>query len=332
MKALSAGKIDVLLSTYNGERYVDEAMRSILSQTEEDFRLYVLDDCSKDRTWEIISSYSDGRLTIGRNERNQGLFPNLNKLVALGSSPAVKLMGQDDVLLPNCLDAGLTFLEEQPGVGCFWCYNYDMNERGETKVYVLTTHTTAVLTSDEADMDTLRWGCLSANIANLFLRRDALQAVGPFREDLISADFDLIVRVQHQFNIARFCTPLVKVRGHDRQWSRDVTWLPNQVAGNVEVYRRILDRAVRQRGTISPEAATNALVARLARNEVNWIMRHFLARRDPRAALASLTQIAKLVPRRAVLMAWLRIWGQTYGMRVARRVGQWARPAPRSAH
>lgn len=191
-------KIDVLLSTYNGERYVAVAINSVLRQSESDLTLYVTDDCSSDDTWPIISKYNDPRITIVRNEVNKGLFSNINAAIVRTSSPYIKLLGQDDILRPDCLKRSLRFATANPSVGCFWCYNETIDERGDVVALPPRDHVTSVINTAQADRDCLAWGCLSANISNLFIARKALDMVGSFRTDIMSADFEMMSRIQRR--------------------------------------------------------------------------------------------------------------------------------------
>ena len=85
-------RVDILLATYNGERFLKEQIESILTQTYRNFRLLISDDCSTDRTWSILNYYAglDNRILIHRNERNVGIVNNfelkLNSTVTTKSS------------------------------------------------------------------------------------------------------------------------------------------------------------------------------------------------------------------------------------------------------
>jgi len=72
-------KISVIMSVYNGEKYLREAIESILNQTFRDFEFIIINDGSTDKTSEILSSYNDPRIVIINNKRNIGLTKSLNK-------------------------------------------------------------------------------------------------------------------------------------------------------------------------------------------------------------------------------------------------------------
>ena len=96
-------KVDILMATYNGQKYLKEQIESILNQTFQDFRLIICDDCSKDETWQILEEYQkkDNRIEIVRNEHNLGYNKNFEKLLGMVKAPYFMLSDQDDFWLPN---------------------------------------------------------------------------------------------------------------------------------------------------------------------------------------------------------------------------------------
>lgn len=75
-------KIDILMATYNGEKYLKEQIESILNQTYTDFNLLICDDCSSDNTVKLLEEYAekDSRIKIFRNGVNQGVIKNFENL------------------------------------------------------------------------------------------------------------------------------------------------------------------------------------------------------------------------------------------------------------
>ena len=314
---MTTGSIDILLSTFNGGHYVASAIESVLGQTYRDFRLYIVDDCSSDDTWATIQRYEDPRITRLLNKSNVGLFANLNMLVSMSSSRWIKLLGQDDLLLPDCLERGLHFGHAHPSLGCFWCYGDSIDENGAIFARPTRDDLTSVLSTAEADRDCLQWGCLSANISNLFIHREALAAVGLFRADIMSADFDMMSRIQAAYGVGRFTDVLVQVRGHKAQWSRDIKQMENCLSGNMEVFARILTRAVEEARSLSREEATRLLNYRLATNEFNWLLKALQSNKDVGAAYRCAGYINNVVPLRAVAATWTRVMLPRYLRRSA---------------
>ena len=92
-------KIDILMATYNGEKYVREQIESILNQTYSEFRLIICDDFSSDNTYNILKEYEikDERIVLHRNETNLGYIKNFEKLLTLVENDYFMFADQDDV-------------------------------------------------------------------------------------------------------------------------------------------------------------------------------------------------------------------------------------------
>jgi len=99
-------QIDILLATYNGEKYLKEQIDSILSQTYSNFRLIISDDCSNDRTREILKEYEekDNRITVYYQEKNLGYVKNFEFLLTKVENEIYALSDQDDVWLPEKIE------------------------------------------------------------------------------------------------------------------------------------------------------------------------------------------------------------------------------------
>ncbi len=89
--------VDILLATYNGEKFLKEQIDSILNQTYPHFNLLIRDDGSTDRTLEIIKSYEDPRIKLLDNRENGGVVKNFSSLLQASFAPYVLLCDQDDV-------------------------------------------------------------------------------------------------------------------------------------------------------------------------------------------------------------------------------------------
>ena len=98
--------IDVLLETYNGEKYLTEQIESILNQTYRNIRILISDDCSKDNTREIIKEYQkkDSRIHAYFQENNLGYIKNFEFLIKQVESNMFMLSDQDDVWLPEKIE------------------------------------------------------------------------------------------------------------------------------------------------------------------------------------------------------------------------------------
>ena len=112
-------RVSVVMPVHNGERYLDEAIASVLSQTFADFELIVVDDASSDGTADIIAEYArrDSRLQPVYQARNQGAAAARNRGMCLAGGEFIAAMDSDDICLPERLKTQVTYLDAHPQVG-----------------------------------------------------------------------------------------------------------------------------------------------------------------------------------------------------------------------
>lgn len=114
-------KISVIMPVYNGEKYLAEAIDSILNQTFIDFEFIIIDDGSTDCTIDIIRKYDDPRIILIINEYNLGIAKSLNKGINLAQGKYIARMDQDDISLYERLAKQIAFLEENPSICVVAC-------------------------------------------------------------------------------------------------------------------------------------------------------------------------------------------------------------------
>lgn len=105
-------KVDILLASYNGEKYIEEQIDSILKQTYSNFTLHISDDKSTDKTRKILEKYSkkDKRIVLHFQDKNQGYLKNFEYLLSIATSDYIMLCDQDDVWLENKVEGSLNKL------------------------------------------------------------------------------------------------------------------------------------------------------------------------------------------------------------------------------
>jgi glycosyltransferase involved in cell wall biosynthesis len=108
--------VSVLLTAYNREEYLAEAMESVLAQTCGDFELVVIDDRSSDGTLAVARGYErrDRRVRVHANERNLGDYANRNFAASLAAGEFLKFHDSDDIMYPHCLEVMVRYLSAAP--------------------------------------------------------------------------------------------------------------------------------------------------------------------------------------------------------------------------
>ncbi len=111
--------ISVVMPVYNAEKYVTEAIESILNQSYSDFEFIIIDDCSTDNSYDILHSYvsKDNRIRLFKNDMNNKLPKTLNFGISQAKGKYIARMDADDISLPERFAKQIEFMESHPEVG-----------------------------------------------------------------------------------------------------------------------------------------------------------------------------------------------------------------------
>ncbi len=126
--------VSVIMPAYNAERYIEEAIASVLSQTVADLELIVIDDTSTDRTGQLIREFAekDSRVRPFFNEKNMGVARTRNRGLSLCRGSYVALLDSDDYWKPQMLEKMIRRAEET-GADIIYC-SYEIVDEGGRKL------------------------------------------------------------------------------------------------------------------------------------------------------------------------------------------------------
>lgn len=123
--------VSVLMTSYNREKYIGEAIESVLTSTYENWELIIVDDVSEDSTVDIVHKYqsTDARIKVYTNEFNLGDYPNRNKAASYAQGKYLKYLDSDDYLLPEGLEYCVNEMEKYPEASMgMWLVKNNLNE------------------------------------------------------------------------------------------------------------------------------------------------------------------------------------------------------------
>jgi glycosyltransferase involved in cell wall biosynthesis len=216
-------RLSILLPVYNGAAYLQACIESVMQQDCPNFELVIGDDGSTDESAAIIRRFDDPRIRYHYRDQNLGLFGNLNRLLAEARAPVVRLLGQDDLLEPDCVGATLRFFDAHPAIGLTICRSQYIDAWGQ-QIGEYPYRQDAFPESIDRELAMqlfLYYGNLAGNITHVAVRRDALHAVGGFSEQYGNAgDFEMWTRVAGHYAISVMPAYLARIRIHSRQLSR----------------------------------------------------------------------------------------------------------------
>jgi len=234
--------ISVILPVYNGLPLLKESVESVLSQTLYNFRLLIADDCSNDGSWEYLLSLRDNRIRLTRNEKNQGLFENLNILLRQVDTELIHLWSQDDIMLPYCLEKTLEFHNKYPHTA--YTFSKFLIINGEGKVIRENAINKNDLISPEGHaISSLIAGSMPGNIATVSFKKKDIKEHGLFNANLkYSGDFDMWARLSENRPVGIIQEHLIKLRAHPEQLSRKPSMWIYRLKENYDIFNIFLNR------------------------------------------------------------------------------------------
>lgn len=112
--------ISVVMSAYNEEKHLAEAIRSILDQTYQDFEFIIIDDASSDHTWDVMKQFNDPRIVLHQNSENLGLTRSLNIGLRLAKGNLIARMDANDVASSHRFERQVEVLREDEDIDLVW--------------------------------------------------------------------------------------------------------------------------------------------------------------------------------------------------------------------
>jgi len=184
-------KVSVIMAVYNGEKYLEEAIESILSQSFGDFEFIIVDDGSTDRTSEILREYAkkDERIKIIANSKNIGLTKSLNKAIEQANGEYIARQDADDISLPQRFEQQIYFLDKNPFYGAVGTSTKIIDEDGRI------IKKAKVLKSWIIIRQILKFGNCFVHGSMMFRKHDYFRAGGYRQLFPAGQDFDLWLRM-----------------------------------------------------------------------------------------------------------------------------------------
>lgn len=199
------------MPAYNAEKYIADAIDSILMQTYTDFMLFIVNDGSKDKTEKIINSYNDDRIVLMNNDNNMGIHKSLNKGIAASSSEFIARMDADDISHPHRLEKQIEFMRQNSSIGLCGTWAKKIGaESGEMK---------HPFQNEELKISLLL-ACVFIH-PTVMIRRSALEQLGEYYKDVTAEDYDLWSRLARITELANIPEVLLDYRVHENQLTQE---------------------------------------------------------------------------------------------------------------
>jgi glycosyltransferase involved in cell wall biosynthesis len=205
-------RVSVIMNVYNGERLLEQSLRSVGLQTLKDYELLLVDDGSTDRSIEILRAYAarDPRVRLIA-QQHRGVGAARDYALRAARAPLVALWDQDDLCRPDRLASEVAFLDANPDVGAVGSYGWRIGEQGRrTGTWAL-----GPTTREEFAVLTAGGSCVTAISSSLMFRAAVAREIGGYRGSRsFTADADLISRISDRMVVLILPIKLVAYRVH----------------------------------------------------------------------------------------------------------------------
>ena len=199
-------KVSVIMSVYNGEKYLREAIDSILNQTFTDFEFIIINDGSTDHTKQILESYSDPRIRLF-HQKNIGLTKSLNIGLKIAEGEYIARMDADDISLPERFSRQVKYLDNNLHVGLLGSRYLQIDEKGVDQNEIQVP-----IGREDIFNHLLLFGSAFCHSSMMF-RKLLAQNAGFYDESMMYAqDYDLGIRIFELCEVVNFPEILQKWR------------------------------------------------------------------------------------------------------------------------
>lgn len=188
--------VSVLMTSYNREKYIGEAIESVLNQSYKNFELIIVDDCSSDKTVDIAKKYQliDNRVKVYINDKNVGDYPNRNIAASYATGKYLKYLDSDDIMYSYCLDVMVNAMENYPEAA------FGLSSIDEERTFpILITPSEIYKEAFFTDRNHFSRGPGSS-----IIRRDVFNEIGGFIEERHIGDTDMWLKLAQQFCMVKF--------------------------------------------------------------------------------------------------------------------------------
>ena len=218
-------QISVVLTTYNRDKELPNAINSILHQTLTDFELILVDDGCTDGTSKILASYArqDSRIKILR-QKNAGLATARNAGVRHASGTYIAFMDDDDRSLPDRLEKQLSFLQQQPEFAACVCYYYEVIKiDGKIQAKHLSKQPELIMALTKSQLKNTPMHRFVLSPMTM-ITKEVFEMYGGYRSFFkLNEDLDFTLRFQEMFRAGVVRKPLYEYTKPDSQFGTNMT-------------------------------------------------------------------------------------------------------------
>jgi glycosyltransferase involved in cell wall biosynthesis len=201
--------VSVLMTVYNREQYISEAIESVINSTYQNWELIIVDDRSSDKSLDIAKEYEikDKRISVYLNEENLGDYPNRNKAASYAKGEFINYVDADDAIYPFGLEQMVYYMQKHPNAAIGICRNHN-----PSKMYPIVYNNEAAVKEHFIGKS-----FLTNAPGSVIIRKSCFDAVGGFTNYRHISDNLMWIRLAMNYDVIKLPRELNWARHHEAQ-------------------------------------------------------------------------------------------------------------------
>jgi glycosyltransferase involved in cell wall biosynthesis len=316
-------KVSVIMPVLNGERFIDEAIQSIVDQTYKNVEVVIVDDGSTDRTYRRIQKFqTQVKICYVRHSVPHGIAPSMNDGVRHATGDLIAFLDHDDAWLPEFLETQTRYLEEHADVAMVHCDFQTMDVEGKIIEQSVATCRGRQRPSGYVFPQLFTDSFIVGN--SVLIRRECFMRLGLFDESLRWGDYLMWLRIARHYKIDYVSRVLTKYRQHPTQSTRNmVADPPTDPPAAMKAIERVLELYPEIRKELGERAIRRRLSSFYFDRAYLWYCSNETAAArlcmqralrlwptNPRYLMLYSASLLGSVPGRSIRQVWRRVTGR----------------------
>lgn len=205
--------VSVIMNCHNGEKFLNESLKSVIDQTYQNWELIFFDNLSNDNSKKILQNYKDKRIKYYSSKKFLDLYAARNEAIDKSNGKYISFLDTDDYWAPNKLEEQIKFLESNREYKIVYSNYYIFDQKKKTE----SVKHKSTLPFGFISQKLLDFYCVG--ILSVLLEKSFFNSYSFNNEYNIIGDFDLIIRLSHKFKIGCIQKPLAYYRIHNNNFS-----------------------------------------------------------------------------------------------------------------
>lgn len=205
--------VSICIPVYNGEKTIAMTIESVLSQTYKNTEIIVVDNCSDDRTAEIVKGFKDQRIRYFRNDTNLGMVGNWNKCIDYITGKYVLFVCADDLLHKDSVYKKVRVLSSRVDASIVFSASNIINQDGKVLLHRHTFKKNCIISGEKIAKMAYHRGNIYGEPTNVMIRKKSLDKVGKFATNTYYAtDLEMWLRLSAVGNVGYINEELMSYR------------------------------------------------------------------------------------------------------------------------